>query len=576
MAPRRLVPLEVVEGWEDKLRAAVGLAVERQLASIDRTLRSHGLAPLTAASRRTQAAAATGAVVVANAWSQGDWARLVDEEVAPVADDVASEAVSTAGAAVGVGSLWGAATSEGAISSAIVSRALSVGASIGARVDAAGLDEDASAAVGEAVASASDILGSVLSAMANMAATLASDDVANSVTSLDAPSYLSASKTWNNQGDDKVREAHQDVDDAAINDYFDVGGESLIGPGDPQGSDENTINCRCVAPGTPVSALVLAAARRPFEGELVRLTTTAGHQFSATSDHRVLTDRGWIELGTLRPGDHLWRDAGHEPMRLRDPDEKHVVTKVEEVFDALVVAAQRTERIRLLTMDLNGAAAYEEIDVVGTSDGLPLYVDALGAEPAADLLLASAHREVSLPSRPPALVGIGHPQEVGFRYTPDLDPSTDESQPDSGTGDPELLRYELFGSALGIKPGNRLVVEAQFAGGAVPRELQSLRVADRPDGDAGAPQVFVDSVRVATQAPSDARCRLSALVRPDEIKSLERIEHHGFVYDLTCLGEWFMADGIVVHNCWVTYDGVVPEDSDYAGGNAPQFQGEGY
>lgn len=54
-------------------------------------------------------------------------------------------------------------------------------------------------------------------------------------------------KTWLTADDDLVRPTHEDANGQTvpINDPFDVGGESLDYPGDPEGSDAETINCRC-------------------------------------------------------------------------------------------------------------------------------------------------------------------------------------------------------------------------------------------------------------------------------------------------------------------------------------------
>jgi hypothetical protein len=64
------------------------------------------------------------------------------------------------------------------------------------------------------------------------------------VVSPEAEAYLSATKSWVNVGDEKVRETHDGVADVAINELFDVGG-GMVGPGDPAGDDSETINCRC-------------------------------------------------------------------------------------------------------------------------------------------------------------------------------------------------------------------------------------------------------------------------------------------------------------------------------------------
>ena len=55
-------------------------------------------------------------------------------------------------------------------------------------------------------------------------------------------------KVWLTNVSDRTREEHIDADGQkrAISQSFDVGGEQLDYPGDPSGSAENTISCRCV------------------------------------------------------------------------------------------------------------------------------------------------------------------------------------------------------------------------------------------------------------------------------------------------------------------------------------------
>lgn len=248
-----LIAVSVVATWEARLRKACEVALDSQVGSINRTLRAQGLpAHLTASTKKRKAAgAALGTVVVANVWNQPNWIQLVDLHIAPVAAAVAGAAVGYAAGKVGTSAMWGRATSQDAITSSITNAAVRSGAAIGARADAAGIaDDDILSGITDALASAPNILGDLIGAMANMASTVASQDAASGyaaqVTSLDDPAYLSATKNWENAGDDKVREAHLDVDPVAINEYFTVGGEPMIGPGDPQASDENTANCRCI------------------------------------------------------------------------------------------------------------------------------------------------------------------------------------------------------------------------------------------------------------------------------------------------------------------------------------------
>jgi len=54
-------------------------------------------------------------------------------------------------------------------------------------------------------------------------------------------------KTWLTAIDERTREAHiiADGQQVGIDEKFKVGGEELEFPGDPNGSPENIINCRC-------------------------------------------------------------------------------------------------------------------------------------------------------------------------------------------------------------------------------------------------------------------------------------------------------------------------------------------
>ncbi|MGA2556933.1 MAG: phage portal protein [Verrucomicrobiota bacterium] len=59
-------------------------------------------------------------------------------------------------------------------------------------------------------------------------------------------------KQWLTSGNDNVREAHQDANGqiVPVEKAFEVGGEDLRFPGDPDGSPENIINCHCVSIAT--------------------------------------------------------------------------------------------------------------------------------------------------------------------------------------------------------------------------------------------------------------------------------------------------------------------------------------
>lgn len=94
------------------------------------------------------------------------------------------------------------------------------------------------------------MLGGLTSA--SRAATIARTTVhtaANSAQDASARSTgLTYKREWIATNDDRVREVHQEADGQMVDgeEDFNVGGESLAYPGDPNGSPENICNCRCV------------------------------------------------------------------------------------------------------------------------------------------------------------------------------------------------------------------------------------------------------------------------------------------------------------------------------------------
>jgi hypothetical protein len=242
----RLISATEVAGYEKRLRAAGALVVAAQVVSLNTTLHHHGISTnLVAAGKKKPSGAAKGAIVVAALWSAAEWNRHVNQYLAAVARDVATEAAASAAAALDTAATWGTTSAVEAQTVSIINRAQAAGAALGARVDAAALaDDDIAAGVQAVMTSGSDIIGNLLGHMGQAVANMSSQSLAQQVVAYGAPTYLSATKTWNNQGDDRVRDSHQDVPDVAVNELFPVGG-GMTGPGDEAGGEDETINCRC-------------------------------------------------------------------------------------------------------------------------------------------------------------------------------------------------------------------------------------------------------------------------------------------------------------------------------------------
>lgn len=289
-------------------------------------------------------------------------------------------------------------------------------------------------------------------------------------------SGAAATKTWLTAGDEKVREWHADADGqtVAIDQPFDVDGESLDYPGDPAGSEENVLNC--FPAGTLVRAATFAGGfRRWYIGDLVTVETESEHSLSGTPNHPVLTTSGWKPLGLIEHGDYLiCCTLGQEKASI-DPNVEDTPTRIEKVFGALA-KMKRSGRVTRVNVDFHGDRPIGEVDVVW-ADGLLRLADdsAFGQPPAEHLLAASDVREVGLlPSCAPSkvfgtalltadgIVGSGaqtgaplrararHPGEHTSRAIARLNTELEQASADCGTTDLVQLGERLLGLAREI------------------------------------------------------------------------------------------------------------------------------
>ena len=120
----------------------------------------------------------------------------------------------------------------------------------------------------------------------------------------------------------------------------------------------------CLPGDTPVSgAVVRAAHRRWYEGDLIEVVTAAGRKFSATPNHPMLTRRGWIATGALRDGDDLigyHRQKGS--MKAGYQDIAAPPASLEQIFGACSEVGT-LERIRSTKDDFHGDGVDGEVDV---------------------------------------------------------------------------------------------------------------------------------------------------------------------------------------------------------------------
>lgn len=320
--------------------------------------------------------------------------------------------------------------------------------------------------------------------------------------------------------------------------------------------EPNHVNC--LVDGTRVlsPSSILAATRRVYEGEVVTIRTTRGDELSVTPNHPVLTFAGWKPAGEIKEGDklvgHSFSDASFPHVGVRSPSthnpyEKQVPTPINEIWESLgVKSSMRHAVVPSSPEDFHGDGSYGKIDVVLPNSILGHSTDTPVGKPVEDGLFVFAGDD--------PLSGHSSGNESGVRIL---------SSSPSGMGNTGIVE-PLFRSKSSL--------------------LQKLRIGLRSDrgvplkqcstnGEPGTPEVASQAGLTLTGDVSlaDFLDRKGMLVSPyttllvSEVIRIPRdVARH--VYNLQTSDGFYVAEGIVTHNCRcfsvpiVTYGG---EEKDW-------------
>jgi hypothetical protein len=263
---------------------------------------------------------------------------------------------------------------------------------------------------------------------------------------------------------------------------------------------------------------VRAADARRYEGDVVVIHTASGNRLPVTPNHPVLTPEGWVAAGALQVGQRLLRDRSNikwvnTVASGMCPDDQQVPARIGEIFDALRKASPMASvRVPATAEQFHGDGEGSDVEVVLADRLLENNLNAWAREDFGDgslffggaglgaLLAESALDEV--------LVGAGHAAHSsmgGFRESGTL----------SGRHAGETAAHSFTRAELGT---------------ALDDPLTDAGLADAEGG-------------------RQLALRLAGQVALDEVVDLGRRQFAGNVYNLQSGDGWYLARGIVVHNC---------------------------
>lgn len=183
-------------------------------------------------------------------FDEATWDEGVREEIAPAVDEIMAEIRRLALSVVPAG-VEAPPVELVAHAAALVARIRGVGLEVAADLTAS-LTEGS--LLGESIDSLRDRVLDIFTSSDSRARTIARTTVVGSANGATHEAYETVQDTigplvkeWVATSDDRTREWHIDADGQTVpfDEPFDVDGEPMMYPGDPAGSPENVINCRC-------------------------------------------------------------------------------------------------------------------------------------------------------------------------------------------------------------------------------------------------------------------------------------------------------------------------------------------
>ena len=342
----------------------------------------------------------------------------------------------------------------------------------------------------------------------------------------------------------------------------------------------------CLVAGALVTGpRAVASTTRWYDGEVVEIRTDGGRALTVTPNHPMLSAAGWVAAGALREGNYLVCGEGIDrPSGVNGPDDHQMPALIEDVAESLSGAhSVGTVLVPTAAEDFHGDGAGSQVHVVRTdrllwsddqpprldpSAHLPLFLRGMSRDPRGTHLsgsgspaqglvgsLAAAHRGLGREHEQPVLVGsaTGRHQPVGIGVRPQVHTCRSQSIVDGRPGHTKSLRQRIAGLAVAVSPGDlggRQITLGQDAAGRS-RGSHGVRLRG------GAPEAPLGQLAfeptLAYMVPSrDSLASFAGQIVTDRIVQVSRRRFSGHVYNLQTSTGWFVANGIITHNCRCT------------------------
>lgn len=326
------------------------------------------------------------------------------------------------------------------------------------------------------------------------------------------------------------------------------------------------VHPNCIPAGAVIHApKIKAATSRWYDGPLVEFMA-GGNRLSVTPNHPILTARGWIAADLLNESDYVvCADFPERMIAAINPDKQEIPAPIEQVFRTLMESrGMLAVRMPSTPEYFHGDGKGGEIDIINIDGQLSGHVDTSSIKPLfQDQFIPGDVEQFSLsglcvPHKllmrrrltansimrgsciGPALLGgtLGNQQPVRGGLVANLNLRFLQSAPDRGSADIKGSRESIFRFARQVAFDDQIIGN----GFSMPVFEFEPRVDDISLDD------FIGNIKMSSKSADS----FSGFVKFDQVRQLRKRDFSGHVYNLETVTGWYIANGIITHNCRCT------------------------
>ena len=339
----------------------------------------------------------------------------------------------------------------------------------------------------------------------------------------------------------------------------------------------------CFPAGTLVTGPgVRATSTRWYEGELVDLQFASGKSLSVTPNHPILTPNGWIAAGLLDEGSDVISSLdGEAAARLVDPDDYQIPTLIENVSNArFSESGMVSVSMPTSPKDFHGDGSGSDVSVIRTDrelwntvrdasllkklDEFELGWRSMGASLLSSFgsfdlffkgLLPLGSRYMGGGSIAPMLFrrSLCHHHAVGLSASASLHASESQSTMDYRSRNPELTSQSVLGLPSDVAANNLGIGQSGSSAERGGHSLSSESVSSGFISEQPASLQFIAETLLAnSKFNTKTLGTFASNISFDSVLKVSRRAFSGHVYNLETKTGWYIANGILTHNCRCT------------------------